>query len=129
LLFFAIFGVFVTSNRGNIHGDRLNDAPVVEEHIVSQIKSDLQGVSFVRTVDFSLNVRIINFIIAVDTDTRLEDARELADTITEKLGATLTSFYDVQVFLITDGESSDFPAVGYLFKNSNNFSWSNRGEQ
>jgi len=126
LLFFAIFGVFIT--RGDIHGDRLNNAPEVEEHVVSQIKSEIQGVSFVRNVNFSLNVRIISFFIDVDTGTKLEDARELADTIAEKLGTSLTSFYDVQVFLTMEGESSDFPAIGYLFKNNNDFSWSNRGE-
>jgi len=127
LLFFAIFGVFIT--RGEINGDRLAGAPEVQEHTVSQIKSDLQGISSVKKVDFSLNVRTINFVVEVNTGTKLEDARELADEIAEKLGTTITSFYDIQVLLAMDGESNDFPAIGYLAKNSSDFSWSNRGEQ
>ena len=128
LMFIAIFGVFFGGNSGNVFGDRLNNAPVVQTNLIENIRNDLEGRTYVRSVTFNQSVRILRFVVIVEDETELEDAQKLAYVIAEKLTTTLTSFYDVEVMLAMDGESSDYPSIGYKRRNNATFSWSNRGE-
>ena len=128
LLFVAVFGVFFSNSSRGSFGNRLNNAEVVENAVINDIKTDLQSKNFVKTVDYIMNVRILRFFIHVEDGTKLEDAQALADVISEKLGSRVTSYYDVEVFLTTEGESNDYPAIGYLFKTSSKFSWSRGAE-
>lgn len=127
LILYAVFGTLFSSSSTGVYGDRLMNAEVIEDSVITTIKNDLQSNSFVNSVEYKQNIRILKFFINVSSGTEIDKVKEIVDTIPTKLGSKVSSYYDIEIFVTSVGESNEYPAIGYLFKNSTDFSWSGAG--
>ncbi len=132
VIFFIImiwlFIVPVFSN--NKYGDRLDG---IEKHKISsstvdEIKNTLKENKQVSSVVYNNEGRILNFIITVSNDTKLEDAKALDDVILDKLSDDDKEYYDIQVLIDTEEENETYPIAGYKNKASKDFVYGNEGE-
>lgn len=134
LLIFIVVALIVSflynllfSGAGNpVYGNRLDGIENVEitkedkEKIVNTLKDN----KIVMEASCDIKGKILNVIIKVNKDTKLNDAKKLTSIITEQISKEQKEFYDIQVFLDIDGEEIDgYPTIGYLGKNAKDFKY------
>ena len=94
------FSFFLGGNKG-VYGDRLNgiDKHPVTNNIKSEYKTSLESEKSVTKVSIDTKGKIIYIIINFESDTSLEDAKNLAASSIEKLNEDILSFYDIDFTL------------------------------
>lgn len=128
LMCFAIYRMFYPSNK-SIYGDRLENAPEIDNAVIEQIKNKIMETKFVEAVNYQTNVVTMKFFIAVKDGTKLKDAQKVDEIILDGLSETVINFYDIQIYL-TNENNSDYPSIGYHSKKASAFSWiDNVGEE
>ena len=122
---FAVYRMFYPSNSKSVYGDRLENAPAIDNNVIEQIKSSINGSGLVTDVKYKKKVATMRFFIYVKSDTDLDDAKELSDVILNSLSEEVITFYDIEI-LLTDPEGANkaYPAIGYHSKSADEFSWS-----
>jgi len=121
---FAVYRMFYPSGDKSIYGDRLKNAPVIENETINEIKDELINTNLVNNVDYKTSVRIMKFFIDVKNETSIDDAKALTSIVIEKLNSKVISFYDIEIYLTQkEGTDSSYPAIGYHNKDSEQFSW------
>jgi len=123
----AFYKMMFPSSADDVNGDRLVNAVAVDEAVVNQIISELEKSDEVSKVTYNKNVRILKFFITTKEGTKLDSAKKLPKVIQEKLSSEVLKYYDVEVFLKQDN-NDEYPAIGYLFKGSKDFSWNGVGK-
>lgn len=130
LIFIVISYILKTmlfSNGGDAtYGSRLNgieNVKVTKANKESLIKK-LEDDSSVNKCECIIHGKIINAIITVNDDTSLDTAKSLASKVLEEFDDDQKSFYDFQVFITKNNESSNFPIIGYKQNHKEGFSWS-----
>lgn len=124
LAFFAIYRMFYPSNSKNVYGDRLENAPEIDNAVIEQIKNDIKDTGLVTDVRYETKVTTMKFFVDVKSSTKLEDAQKIGEMIVNTLSTKIVSFYDIELFLNDpEGNNSSYPAIGYHSKNSEDFSW------
>ena len=126
LLYFSIKDVFFANISKSKYGNRLDgiESYPMTDSIVTDIKNAVSESEIVESIKYDLEGRIINFIINVKAETKLDDAKGLTAKIIEKLNEDYQAFYDIQVFLTcSDSENKDYPSLGYKHKTSKEFKW------
>lgn len=126
LLFFGIKNAFFSNIEESKYGNRLDGIEnyPVEDSLVNEIKDMLMETEDVNEVTYDLEGRIINFIIEVKSDVDLTTSHSLADKIAEKFTDEYKAFYDIQIFLTCEDETSElYPTIGYKHKTSVGFKW------
>lgn len=123
LIVFAIYRMFFPSNK-SVYGDRLSNAPEIDNAVIEQIKTKISDTNLTEDVKYQTNSVIMKFFITVKDDTKLSDAQNLSTIITDNLSDKLTEFYDVEIYLINEG-NSDYPSIGYRSKSADSFTWIN----
>lgn len=128
LLILIILSFFIKEmffkNSGNIfYGDRLKG--IEEVKITSSQKKDmlsaLEEDSAVRDAKYSLQGKIINIMVTVNDDVGLDTAKSLPPKVLDSLDDDQKKFYDIQVFIKKNKDSSDFPIIGYKQNNRSDF--------
>lgn len=120
----AVYRIFNPNSDKTVYGDRLENAPIIDNAVIEQIKDEIVNSNLVEEVKYETNVVVMKFYIDVKKDTKVEDAQKLGNIILEKLNADIISFYDIQVYLTQkSGEDVSYPAIGYHSKNAEIFSW------
>ena len=128
LMAFAVYRMFYPSNR-SVYGDRLDNAPEIDNAVIEQIKSKIMDSNLVEEVKYETNVAVMKFFISVKDSTKLDDAQKLGDIILDTLSTKVTSFYDIEVYL-TNENNEQYPSIGYHSKSASSFSWTNNvGEE
>ena len=127
ILFFIVFFV-VPSFGGDVYGNRLEDIKShnISNSTINDIKDSLKGQEGVKSVTYSSEGRILNFIINFEDDYNIDSAKKTAEIIIEKISEKNLKYYDVQMYL--DSKSNDFPTIGYHSKGSDKISWSYVGD-
>jgi len=128
LVFFTIFFIMPSFGNNN-YGNRLDD---IENHKVSsssinEIKDNLNSKEGVKKVTYHNEGRILNFTIKVDGDTKLDSAKEYAKEVIDGISKKNLKYYDVQIFLDSDENTTDYPTAGYKHKTSDDIVWGNVG--
>ena len=124
LAFFAIYRMFYPSNSESVYGDRLENAPEIDNAVIEQIKNDINDTGLVTDVRYETNVATMKFFIDVKSDTKLEEVQKIGDMIINTLSTKVVAFYDIEIFLDDPSDAnSSYPAIGYHSKNSSEFSW------
>lgn len=118
----AVYKMFNPDSEKGVYGDRLQNAPVIDEAIIEQIKLQILNTEKANKVDYRTSVAIMKFTINVNENTKLEEAKKLPNIILEKLSTTVLGFYDIEVYLIKDNDPS-YPIIAYRSKNAENFSF------
>ncbi len=130
LIFFTIFFI-IPSFGDNNYGSRLDG---IEDHKVSsnsikEIKENVSNQEGVTEVKYHQEGRILNFEITVDENVSLDKAKEYANTVLEGISKKNLKYYDVQVFLKSTENRSEFPTAGYKHKTADALVWANVGEE
>ena len=128
LMAFAVYRMFYPSSE-SVYGDRLDNAPEIDNAVIEQIKSKIMDSNLVEEVKYETNVAVMKFFISVKDSTKLADAQKLGDIILDTLSTKVTSFYDIEVYL-TNENNEQYPSIGYHSKSASSFSWTNNvGEE
>lgn len=128
LMAFAVYRMFYPSS-GSVYGDRLDNAPEIDNAVIEQIKSKIMDSNLVEEVKYETNVAVMKFFISVKDSTKLTDAQKLGDIILDTLSTKVTSFYDIEIYL-TNENNEKYPSIGYHSKSASSFSWTNNvGEE
>ena len=123
-----LFIVPVFSN--NKYGDRLDD---IENHKISSstiddIENTIKENKLVESVTYHNEGRILNFIIKVAPEMKIEDAKALDDIILDKIKDKDQEYYDIQILIDSD-ENESYPISGYKSKTKEDFVYGNEAVQ
>lgn len=134
LIVIIVFGVFFIKmwfeENEDVYGDRLKGIEKVElsdgyiKDIFELIKKDR---TYVENVSYSLEGKLLSFIVEVTNGTDVELSKTLVTSITDNLKEEELAFYDIQVYIKEKEEKEDsrYPIIGYKHKTSEVFVWSN----
>lgn len=131
LLLFLLIKIFVFPSLGNnVYGDRLKDIDnyKISKSEVSEIKEELSSQTAVSKVTYNTEGRIVTFIVNLDTEIKVDDAKKYADIVTKKLSNKVKKYYDIQVVFNANKDSKIYPIAGYKNKSSDKFVWSGSSE-
>lgn len=125
LAMFAIYKMFYPNSSKSVYGERLKNAPEIDNAVVERIKQDIGNNSAVKSVDYQLNGRIIKFFIDTKENTKKEDAQALTSILTDAFSTTILQYYDITIYYTqTEKEdSTDFPMIGYHSKDAKEFTF------
>ena len=132
-----IRGILYPNNGKTKYGDRLDgiEKYPISDEVINNIKKDLTGLDIVEEVNYHLQGRIVNITIKVVDGTDLSLAKQNANTVLNYFDDSYKSYYDFQIFLISetmedvyaeDGSlvsRSVYPVIGYKHKNSSGLVW------
>ena len=138
LLLVIVVGIFAFSNiifpnsGESVYGDRLGgiENVKIESDLITRIEQEFKEKEQVNEISYRLSGRIMNFMIDVKKDTKLEDAQSLAEELLTYFSEEEQKFYDIQVYLTCKEaeESEVYPMIGYKHKTSDVFQWNYYGE-
>lgn len=125
LVLVQLKNAFFPNEEHAIYGNRLEGRRdvVISNEKKKSIKDGLSNDSAVKEASVRISGRIIEVMIAVDPNTSIEDAKTLGDAVTNKLTSKEKKYYDIQVFVKTEEQSSKFPIIGYKHHHKKHFSW------
>ena len=130
ILILLILWLFIfPSFSNNKYGDRLKDKNKhkITNEVISKIKDKAKENESVIKVDYHDEGRILNFIVTVDSNLGLDQAKEVANNMLKEIDGDDQKYYDIQ-FLIDSSEKSDnYPIIGYKNKGSDNINFGNAG--
>ena len=121
-----IIWLFIVPIFGNNkYGDRLEG---IEDHEISsktidEIENTIKENKLVSEVSYHKEGRILNFIITVSSEMKIEDAKALDDIILEKIKEKDQEYYDIQILI--DSENENYPISGYKSKTKEDFVYGN----
>ena len=125
---YVLIGLLYPDNRKNVYGNRLLGIEKVKlsEQSITEIKDKMEANDFVNNTKYSLNGKLINFIIEVKADTNKNSSKTLVNNILEVFSDEVKKFYDIQVIIIEDKEeSTNYPIFAYKHKSKDTFVWTN----
>lgn len=123
-LIIAIFVIIVVKNfflnkSDTVYGERFDDRVEITDMSLTNLEQALLASEYVETASTSYNAGIINIIIDVKKEVSLKTAKTLSALALENLDQKIVKDYDIQIYLtrkteeLKDGETSDYPAIGY----------------
>lgn len=121
----GLFSLVAPDYHKSLYGNRLES---IKEHKIdskkiTNIKKDVKELDFVSSIDYNLKGKIMNFVIFIDKDTKLTESKKIGIDILDKLDKNEKDNYDIQVFLISNEKSDNYPVIGYKHKTSDELVW------
>lgn len=136
ILLFILFGYFVftlifPSDQGDYYGNRLIDINnyEVSKATYEELLNTLKEKEQVADVSTNRSGRIINIIIKVKENIKLEEAKFLTSDILLVFSKEQREYYDLQVFLTIEEETEGYPSIGYKHRTTEGFVWTNNSVQ
>ncbi|MBR2247985.1 MAG: hypothetical protein IKG58_01075 [Bacilli bacterium] len=125
LLLVQIKNTFFPNEEHAIYGNRLegSDKVKISNSKKKTIESSITSDGIAKKATIRVSGRIIEVMITVEAETSVDVAKSLTDIITKRLTSEEKHFYDIQVFIIKEEKSSNFPIIGYKHHKKKNFSW------
>lgn len=120
---FAVKTVFSSDESMAIYGTRLEDRKDVE--ISNETKSKVEKKLSENTSKVKVRIagRIINIYAKVNAETDLETAKSLGDKALEEFSKKEKKYYDVQILIENDKNTSQFPIMGYKHHTKDKITW------
>ena len=103
-----------------IYGDRLDGIDEVKVN-TGKIADKVNENEVVKEAKVKINGKIINVLITINDEVSLEDAKTLTAPVLEALSKKQKEFYDVEVMIDKDGDSTQFPIIGYKHHSKKDF--------
>jgi len=129
VIMFSTILIIVFSNLSsgnNKYGNRLDGIekyPITEE-VINNIKSEISSLEKVESINYNLEGRLINFVIKVEDDLIVSEAKNYSEKILENFSDDIKSYYDIQILIDSNiDESENYPIVGYKHKTSDSLVW------
>lgn len=120
-----IKNIFFPSEGKALYGNRLDGIENVKitDNKKSSTKDTLTEDGMVSKASVRLSGKIIEVSITVNDDVSVKSAKSLSNKVLESLSDKEKEYYDIQVFITKENETSDFPIIGYKHHSKNEFSW------
>lgn len=135
ILIILVLGLIIKSllfptTRGSVYGDRLKniDNYKIKNQDIKDIKKELNDQTAVERVSYNNEGRILCFLIYLDTEIKVDDAKKYANIVIDKLSNKIKKYYDIQIIFCGDKKSTVYPIAGYKSKSSEEFVWSGNRE-
>ncbi len=125
VLAFQLKEIFAPEVGSAIYGNRLDgiEAVKISKDTLNRIEDNLKEDS-VSKVTSRISGRTVEIIITVNSDVSIDTAKEYANKTLEPFSEEQKKYYDFQIFVKKDSDSSEFPIIGYKQKTKDNISWS-----
>ena len=124
LAFFAIYRMFYPSSSKSVYGDRLENAPEIDNAVIEKIKKEILDSDLAIEVTYETKVATMKFFVDVKSDTELDEAKQLSEIILDNLSTKVIDFYDIEIFFMDPNkENTSYPLIGYHSKQATEFSW------
>ena len=81
LAFFAVYRMFYPSSSKSVYGDRLENAPEIDNAVIEKIKNEIIDSDLALEVSYETKVVTMKFFIDVKADTKLEEAKQLSEIV------------------------------------------------
>ncbi len=125
----VLIGIFTLKNilsmdeSSALYGTRLEGKKEVE--ITTAKKNQVEKKLKENSSKASLRIsgRIINIYIKTNSETSLEQAKELGNKALEDFSEKEKKYYDFQVLIENDKNSNQFPIIGYKHHTKDNLTW------
>lgn len=131
LLVVQVKNIFFPNGGNALYGNRLDgiDEVKVSSGQSKKISNKLTENESVKAVKTLVNGKIINVIITVADEMSLEDAKGIAPLVLEELDDDQKKFFDVEVIIDKEGESTQFPIIGYKHHSKEGFTFTKDREE
>ena len=112
-------------SKKDLYGNRLDgiEEHPIEEKNINNMQSEMKEMEGIISVSYNLKGRLINIIIKIDPGVLKDTAIYYANKSLEYFPEEEKAYYDIQVFLLAEGESEIYPMIGYKHKTSNGLVW------
>ena len=119
--------IFSNLSSGNDeYGNRLDEIekyPITDE-VINNIKNEISSLEKVKSINYDLEGRLINFVIKVEDDLIVSEAKNYSEKILENFSDDIKSYYDIQILIDSNiDESENYPIIGYKHKTSDSLVW------
>lgn len=119
--------IFSNLSSGNDeYGNRLDEIekyPITDE-VINNIKNEISSLEKVKSINYNLEGRLINFVIKVEDDLIVSEAKNYSEKILENFSDDIKSYYDIQILIDSNiDESENYPIIGYKHKTSDSLVW------
>lgn len=119
--------IFSNLSSGNDeYGNRLDEIekyPITDE-VINNIKNEISSLEKVESINYNLEGRLINFVIKVEDDLIVSEAKNYSEKILENFSDDIKSYYDIQILIDSNiDESENYPIIGYKHKTSDSLVW------
>ncbi len=113
--------ILIPNSGAAVYGNRLDGKVAITKNIDKKIKETIAD----GTSDVSVRVsgRIINVTITVFSDVSRDTAKTYANKALELFTDKEKGYYDIQFYLLKEGEATDFPIIGYRIQNGQSITW------
>ena len=124
ILLFVLLNNDLGSDSSAIYGDRLDGISSVKisNSDKEEITKNIEESDKTESVEVSVQGKILNVNIIIKKDTSRDDAKALANLVTDKLSDDEKKFYDIQIFIDKEDDEA-FPIIGYRHHGKTDFSW------
>ena len=125
LLLVQIKNIFFPGEEKAIYGNRLEASSNVKisNSKKKSIENNLTSDGIVEKASVRVSGRIVEVMIIANSNASVDEAKTVADKVTDKLNSSEKSYYDVQVFINKNEKTSNFPIIGYKHHKKKHFSW------
>lgn len=123
ILVAKVMNLFAPEESRAIYGNRLADKVNLSSSTKKEIKNNLENDGIVSKSTIRISGRIVEVMVTVNAEVDKNAAKNLTSKITDKLNSKEMKYYDIQLFIKKDSDSSDFPIIGYKQHNKDSFSW------
>ena len=129
IIFTCIWLFIVPTFKTNKYGNRLKDISKhkISSDTISEIKNKANDNDSVLKITYHKEGRILNFVMTVDSNFGVDQAKEFASGILSSISDEDKSYYDIQVLIKSDDKSDNYPIIGYKNKNSDGFNFGSAG--
>lgn len=124
VLAFQLKEIFAPEVGSAIYGNRLDgiDSVKIKQDTLNRIEENLKDDS-VSKVTSRISGRTVEIVITVNSDVSIDTAKEYGNKSLQPFSEKEKKYYDFQIFVKKDSESSEFPIIGYKQKSKENISW------
>ncbi len=120
---FTVKKVFLSDEPMAIYGTRLDDRKDVEISNETKKKVEKKLSEATSKVKVRIAGRIINIYMKTNEDVNLETAKELGNKAIEEFSNKEKKYYDIQLLIENDKNTSQFPIMGYKHHTKDQISW------
>ena len=111
------------SENKAIYGNRLDGRKKVEISKDTMSKAESAIKDDAKTAKVRIAGRIIEAMVVVDDGKSLDDAKAIGPKIVDSFSDKEKKYYDFQIFISKDGDSNQFPIIGYKHHTKDSISW------
>ena len=123
------FAIMWFAGGSDVYGDRLDGIENVKlsDTYIKDVIKNIKEKEFVTDATYSLNGRLLSFIVTVADETNVDEAKKIGQIIIQGFNEEELAYYDLQFYLKDSGvnEESRYPFIATKHKTSSEFVWSN----